>query len=79
MAPKSMSSEVENIEIRRKKHGQIEFVRTNCPATYKLLIFNHLQAHGQKSRTNSICPCFIFNLIILTFGAKSTIFHLIGL
>ena len=58
MTPKSMSSEEENIEIRRKKHGQIEFVRTNCPTAYKLLIFNHLQAPGQKSRTNSICPCF---------------------
>ena len=43
---------------RKKQHGQIEFVRTNCPAVYKLLIFNHLQAPGQKSRTNSICPCF---------------------
>ena len=53
MAPKSMSSEEENIEIRRKKqHGQIEFVRTNCPVAYKFLIFNTLQATGQKSRTN---------------------------
>ena len=68
MAPKSMSSEKENIELKRKKqHGQIEFVRTNCPAAYKLLIFNHLQAPGQKSRTNSICPYFYFNLITLTF------------
>ncbi len=41
--------------------------RTNCPVVYKLLIFNHLQAPGQKSRTNSICPCFYFTLIILTF------------
>ena len=54
MAPKSMSSEKENIEIKskEKKHGQIEFVRTNCPAAYKSLIFNHLQVPGQKSRTN---------------------------
>ena len=47
MAPKSMSSEKENIELKskeKKQHGQIEFVRTNCPAAYKLLIFNHLQA-----------------------------------
>ena len=60
MTPKSMSSEVENIEIKskEKKHGQIEFVRTICPAAYKPLIFNPLQAPGQKSRTNSICPCF---------------------
>ena len=69
MAPKSMSSEVENIELKskEKKHGQIEFVRTNCPVAYKLLIFSPLQATGQKSRTNSICPCFYFNLITLTF------------
>ena len=55
-----MSSEVENIEIKskEKKHGQIEFVQTICPTAYKLLISNHLQAPGQKSRTNSICPCF---------------------
>ena len=60
MTPKSMSSEVENIEIKskEKKHGQIEFVQTICPTAYKLLISNHLQAPGQKSRTNSICPCF---------------------
>ena len=60
MTPKSMSSEVENIEIKakKKKHGQIEFVRTNCPTAYKPLIFNYLQASEQKSRTNSICPCF---------------------
>ena len=47
MAPKSMSSEKENIELKskeKKQHGQIEFVRTNCQAAYKLLIFNHLQA-----------------------------------
>lgn len=50
-----MSSEVENIELKskeKKQHGQIDFVRTNCPVAYKLLIFNHLQATGQKSRTN---------------------------
>ena len=37
MAPKSMSSEVENIEIKskEKKHGQIEFVRTICPVDSK--------------------------------------------
>ena len=60
MAPKSMSSKKKNIELKskEKKHGQIEFVRTNCPASYKLLTFNPLQAPGQKSRTNSICPCF---------------------
>ena len=61
MAPKSMSSEKENIELKSKEtkqHGQIEFVRTNCPAAYKLLTFKSLQAPGQKSRTNSICPCF---------------------
>ena len=69
-----MSSEVENIELKskEKKHGQIEFVRTNCPAAHKLLILNHLQAHEQKSRTNSICPCFYFNLIILTFRRSYT-------
>ena len=69
MAPKSMSSEEENIELKskEKKHGQIEFVRANCPAVYKLLIFNRLQVPRQKSRTNSICPYFYFNLIILTF------------
>ena len=53
MAPKSMSSEVENIEIKRKK-----ITRTNCQVAYKFLIFNTLQATGQKSRTNSIGPCF---------------------
>ena len=60
MTPKSMSSEVENIELKskEKKHGQIEFVRTNCPAAYKPLTFNRLQVPRQKSRTNSICPCF---------------------
>ena len=47
----------------KKKHGQIQFVRTNCPAAYNLLIFKHLQAPGQKSRTNSICPCYFFRLI----------------
>jgi hypothetical protein len=59
MAPKSMSSEKKNIELKskEKKHGQIEFVRANCPASYKLLTFKPLQATGQKSRTNSICPC----------------------
>ena len=69
-----MSSEEENIELKskEKKHGQIEFVRTICPADYKPLIFNHLQAPGQKSRTNSICPCFYFNLIILTFRRSYT-------
>ena len=41
----------------KKQHGQIEFVRTNCPAPYKSLIFNNLQTTRQKSRTNSICPC----------------------
>ena len=59
MTPKSMSSEEENIELKsKKKNGQIEFVRTICPTAYKPLIFNHLQVPGQKSRTNSICPCF---------------------
>ena len=64
-----MSSEVENIELKgkEKKHGQIQFVRTICPTAHKSRIFNHLQTPGQKSRTNSICPCFYFNLIILTF------------
>ena len=40
MAPKSMSSEKENIELKskEKKHGQIEFVRTNCPAAHNTLI-----------------------------------------
>ena len=60
MASKSMSSEKENIELKskeKKQHGQIEFVRTICPTAYKLLIFSSLQAPGQKSRTNSICPC----------------------
>ena len=62
MAPKSMSSEKENIELKskEKKHGQIEFVRTNCPAAHNTLIIVQLQAPGQTSRTNSICPCFIF-------------------
>ena len=63
MAPKSMSSEVENIEIKAKKKA----TRTNCPAAHKVLILNHLQTPGQKNRTNSFCPCFYFNLIILTF------------
>ena len=63
MAPKSMSSEVENIELKSKE----KITRTNYPVAYKLLIFNPLQATGQKSRTNSICPCFYFNLITLTF------------
>ena len=50
MAPKSMSSEEENIELKskEKKHGQIEFVRTNCPADYKPLIFNRLQVPRTK-------------------------------
>lgn len=39
MAPKTMSSEVENIEIKAKK----------------------------ITRTNSSCPCFYFNSIILSF------------
>lgn len=54
MAPKSMSSEVENIELKSKEKitRTIEFVRANCPVAYKLLIFNSLQATGQKSRTN---------------------------
>ena len=74
MTPKSMSSEEENIELKgkEKKHGQIEFVRTICPTAYKPLIFNHLQVPEQKSRTNSICPCFYFNLIILTFRRSYT-------
>ena len=63
MAPKSMSSEVENIELK----GKEKIIRTNCPTAHKSRIFNHLQTPGQKSRTNSICPCFYFNLIILTF------------
>ena len=49
-------------DFKQKKHGQIEFVRTNCPAAYNLLIFRHLQVPGQKSRTNSICPCYFFRL-----------------
>ena len=49
MVPKSMSSEVENIEIKRKNNT------------------DKLNLSGQKSRTNSICPCFYFNLITLTF------------
>ena len=46
MAPKSMSSEVENIELKgkEKKHGQIQFVRTICPTAHKSRFFNHLQA-----------------------------------
>lgn len=40
MVPKSMSSEVENIELKSKE---------------------------KITRTNSICPCFYFNLITLTF------------
>ena len=50
MVPKSMSSEVENIEIKRKNNtdklnlsGQIR------PVAYKLLIFNPLQATGQRA------------------------------
>ena len=54
MAPKSMSSEKKNIELKSKE----KITRTNCPASYKLLTFKPLQAPGQKSRTNSICPCF---------------------
>ena len=62
MAPKSMSSEKENIELKskEKKHGQIEFVQTNYPSVHNTLIIVQLQAPGQTSRTNSICPCFIF-------------------
>ena len=54
MTPKSMSYEVENIELKskEKKHGQIEFVRTNCPAVHNTLIIAQLQAHEQTSRTN---------------------------
>ena len=36
-----MSSEKENIELKskeKKQHGQIEFVRTNCPAAHNTLI-----------------------------------------
>ena len=51
----------------KKKHGQIEFVRTNCPAAYNLLIFRYLQVTGQKSRTNSICPCCFFSLIYSSY------------
>ena len=54
MAPKSMSSEKENIELKskEKKHGQFEFVRTNCPSVHNTLIIVQLQAPGQTSRTN---------------------------
>ena len=71
MAPKSMSSEKKNIELKSKE----KITRTNCPASYKLLTFKPLQAPGQKSRTNSICPCSSFNLIILTFWSKATCFQ----
>ena len=61
MAPKSMSSEKENIELKSKE----KITRTNCPASYKLLTFKPLQAPGQKSRTNSICPCYFFSPFLL--------------
>ena len=47
MAPKSMSSEVENIELKGKEKNntdKLQFVRTNCPTAHKSRIFNHLQA-----------------------------------
>lgn len=47
----------------KKKHGQIQFVRTNCLVAYKLLIFKYLQTLVQKSRTISICPCYFFFLV----------------
>ena len=56
IAPKSMSSEKKNIELK----GKEKTTRANCPSAHKLLIFNHLQAPEQKSRTNSICPCYFF-------------------
>ena len=68
MAPKSMSSEVENIEIKAKK----KTTRANCPGAHKLLILNHLQTPRQKSRTNSICPCFYFNFSSFIHNADAT-------
>ena len=64
MTPKSMSSEVENIEIKskEKKHGQIEFVRIAYPDTHNHPIISALQAAGQFVRTNSICPCYFFSM-----------------
>ena len=59
-----MSSEKENIDLKskEKKHGQIEFVRTNCPVVCNALIIGRLWASGQAIRTNSICPCVFFLL-----------------
>ena len=61
MAPKSMSSEKENIELKSKEKNNTDKLNLSGQIVrqlIKLLIFNHLQAPGQKSRTNSICPCF---------------------
>lgn len=38
-----------------------KITRTNCPAAHNTLVITILQASRQTSRTNSICPCFIFN------------------
>ena len=52
--------------ITKTQQKQADFklkkTRTNCPAAYNLLIFRYLQVTGQKSRTNSICPCYFFRL-----------------
>ena len=45
----------------------MEFVRANCQKAYKQLSIKMLQATGQKSRTNSICPCYFFNSNINKF------------
>ncbi len=47
---------------RKQADFKLKKTRTNCPKAYNSLIFSHLQAHRQKSRTNSICPCYFVRL-----------------
>ena len=60
MAPKSMSSEVENIELKGKENNTDKLNLSGQTARQPIShdFFNHLQTPVQKSRTNSICPCF---------------------
>ena len=60
MVPKSMSSEVENIELKGKENNTDKLNLSGQTARQPIShdFFNHLQTPGQKSRTNSSCPCF---------------------
>ena len=64
-----MSSEVENRELKGKENNTDKLNLSGQTARQPIShdFFNHLQTPGQKSRTNSSCPCFYFNSIILSF------------